>query len=115
MVFEAPQKWTYNTDDVRAPYKSAERLKTPVYYKGKNGERKEWLLFKGALRGDIWEYPTLAGKLYKQERTEHLQKPESLFTDRFVLFAPRTQMASTRGSYSILSTGLERQACAVRS
>ena len=39
---KSPKKWTYNADDVRVPYKSVERLKNPVYYNGKNGERKEW-------------------------------------------------------------------------
>src|SRR3712207_4280389 len=34
-------KWTYNVDDVRVDYKSTERLKKPVYYKDKNGKKKE--------------------------------------------------------------------------
>ena len=84
-------KWTYNADDVRVPYKSKERLKNPVYYKNSKGERKEWLPNpKGALRGDIWAYPTLAGKLYKNEKTEHpTQKPEALITDIIKAFCPK--------------------------
>lgn len=93
------KKWTYNADDVRVPYKSTERLKNPVYYKGKNGERKAWVPNpNGALRGDIWEYPTLAGSLYKEERTEHpTQKPEALFTDLIRAFCPKNSEGKYEG------------------
>ena len=91
-------KWIYNTDDVRVPYKSEGRLKNPVYYKGKNGARKEWIPNpQGALRGDVWAYPTLAGKLYERERTEHpTQKPEALFMDLIRAFCPK----DAEGRYS---------------
>jgi site-specific DNA-methyltransferase (adenine-specific) len=97
---KSAKKWTYNSDDMRVPYKSAERLKNPVYYKGKNGERKEWLPNpKGALRGDVWEYPTLAGSLYKEERTAHpTQKPVSLFTDLIRAFCPRNDAGYYQGT-----------------
>jgi DNA modification methylase len=95
----SPKQWTYNADDVRVPYKSAERLKNPVYYKGKNGERKEWTPNpQGALRGDIWEYPTLAGNLYKEERTEHpTQKPIALFLDLIQAFCPKNADGKYQG------------------
>ncbi|MGO5418192.1 DNA-methyltransferase [Collinsella sp. LCP19S3_B11] len=88
---KSDRKWTYNADDVRVPYKSAERLKNPVYYKGKNGERKVWTPNpNGALRGDIWDFPTLAGSLYKKERTDHpTQKPESLITELIKAYCPK--------------------------
>lgn len=96
---KSPKKWTYNADDIRVPYKSSERLKSPVYYKGKNGERKEWKPNpQGALRGDIWEYPTLAGNLYKEERTEHpTQKPVSLFYDLIRAFCPKNAEGQYEG------------------
>jgi len=96
---KSPRKWTYNADDVRVPYKSTERLKSPIYYRSKNGERKRWVPNeKGALRGDIWEYPTLAGSLYKKERTEHpTQKPESLFTDLIRAFCPKNPQGKYEG------------------
>lgn len=83
--------WTYNADDVRVPYKSQDRLKNPVYYKDRNGNRKVWVPNeKGALRNDIWEFPTLAGKLYKAEKTEHpTQKPESLIMELIRAFCPK--------------------------
>jgi site-specific DNA-methyltransferase (adenine-specific) len=44
----------------------------------------------GALRGDIWEYPTLAGKRFEKERTGHpTQKPESLITEILKAFCPK--------------------------
>lgn len=88
---KSDKRWTYNADDIRVPYKSAERLKNPVYYKGKNGERKVWTPNpNGALRGDIWDFPTLAGKLYKQERTDHpTQKPEALITELLKAYCPK--------------------------
>jgi len=96
---KSAKNWTYNADDVRVPYKSTERLKSPVYYKGKNGERKEWTPNpNGALRGDIWEYPTLAGSLYKNERTEHpTQKPIALFMDLIRAFCPKDEDGKYKG------------------
>lgn len=87
------KKWTYNVDDVRIPYKSTERLKTPVYYKNKNGEKVEWKPNpKGAMRGDIWEYPTLAGKAFAKEKTSHpTQKPESLITELIKAYCPKNK------------------------
>ncbi|HHX8477652.1 TPA: DNA-methyltransferase [Vibrio diabolicus] len=94
------KKWTYNVDDVRVPYKSSERLKNPVYYKDNNGNRKEWKPNPlGAMRSDIWEYPTLSGKLFKDERTEHpTQKPESLITEIIKAFCPKNENGYYEGT-----------------
>ena len=83
--------WTYNTDDVRISYKSTSRLKNPVYYKNSNGDKVEWVPNPlGAMRGDIWAFPTLSGNLYKKERTTHpTQKPESLITEIIKAFCPK--------------------------
>jgi site-specific DNA-methyltransferase (adenine-specific) len=90
---KSPKKWTYNVDDVRVPYKSAERLKNPVYYKGSNGETKAWKPNPlGAMRGDVWQFPTLAGKLFERERTSHpTQKPQSLITELIKAFCPKNE------------------------
>ena len=84
------KKWTYNTDQVRVPYKSTERLKSAVKYKDKDGNEKIWKPSeKGALRGDVWDFPTLAGKAFSKERTEHpSQKPEALITEIIKAFCP---------------------------
>ena len=93
------KRWTYNADDVRVPYKSQKRLKTPVYYKNSKGERKMWTPNpNGALRGDIWAYPTLAGKLYKNEKTKHpTQKPESLITEIIKAYCPKNKEGKYEG------------------
>lgn len=82
--------WVYNVDEVRVPYKSTQRLKSPVKYKDKDGNTKVWKPSdKGAMRGDIWDYPTLAGKAFSEERTDHpSQKPESLITELIKAFCP---------------------------
>lgn len=87
------KRWTYNVDDVRVPYKSTDRLKNPVYYKNAKGERMEWRPNPlGAMRSDIWEFPTLAGKKFKNERTEHpTQKPESLIMELIKAFCPKNK------------------------
>lgn len=92
--------WTYNADDVRVPYKSEERLKTPVYYKDSKGNRKEWRPNpNGALRGDIWNFPTLAGKNFANERTEHpTQKPENLITELIKAFCPKNNDGKYEGT-----------------
>ena len=93
-------KWTYNVDDVRVPYKSTERLKNPVYYKGKNGERKIWKPNpNGAMRGDVWAYPTLAGKAYAKEKTAHpTQKPEALITELNKAYCPKNKEGFYEGT-----------------
>lgn len=94
------KKWTYNADDVRVPYKSEERLKNPVYYKDKNGNKKEWRPNpNGALRGDIWQYPTLAGKSFENERTDHpTQKPERLITELIKAYCPKNKEGKYDGT-----------------
>ena len=84
------KKWTYNVDEVRVPYKSTERLKSPIKYKSANGESKIWIPNpKGSMHGDIWDYPALAGKRFAKERTAHpTQKPESLITGLIKAFCP---------------------------
>lgn len=85
-----PKKWTYNVDAVRVPYKSSERLKSPIKYKGGDGSEKIWTPNpNGAMRGDIWEFPTLAGKIFEKERTKHpTQKPEALITEIIKAYCP---------------------------
>ncbi|MDO0983524.1 DNA-methyltransferase [Staphylococcus hominis] len=94
------KKWTYNADEVRVPYKSEKRLKTPVYYKDSKGNKKIWQPNpKGALRGDIWSYPTLAGSRYKNERTSHpTQKPIALIMEIIKAFCPKDEEGIYNGT-----------------
>jgi len=57
---------------IREPYKSQERLRHPII---KNG--KVWTPNPdGKQAGDVWRFPTLAGRRFAEERTEHpTQKP----------------------------------------
>lgn len=92
--------WTYNADDVRVPYKSTKRLKNPVYYKDKNGKKKVWKPNpNGALRGDIWEVPTLAGKAFEKERTSHpSQKPKELIKEIIKAYMPKNRDGKYEGT-----------------
>lgn len=60
---------------IREPYKSEARLRHPIT---KNG--KVWVPHPdGRQAGDVWRFPTLAGRRFASERTEHpTQKPLSL-------------------------------------
>lgn len=84
------KNWTYNVDEVRIPYKSTERLKNAITYKNAEGKKKIWKPNpKGSMRGDVWDFPTLAGKAFENEKTEHpTQKPESLITEIIKAFCP---------------------------
>ena len=65
---------------IREPYKSTDRLRHRII---KNG--KEWTPHPdGRLAGDVWSFPTLAGRRFSGERVDHpAQKPLAL-TDRVV-------------------------------
>lgn len=85
-----PKTWVYNVDEVRVPYKSTERLRSDVKYRDSHGNVKVWKPNpKGANRSDIWDFPTLAGKAFASERTEHpSQKPEALIIEIIKAFCP---------------------------
>lgn len=72
--------WFSKTEDyiyhpIREPYKSQERLRYKVT---KNG--KVWRPHpEGRLAGDVWSFPTLAGRRFQKERVNHpTQKPLSI-------------------------------------
>jgi site-specific DNA-methyltransferase (adenine-specific) len=75
-----PLLWFSKTDKykyeiIREPYKSSERLKNKIT---KNG--KVWTPHPdGRMAGDVWRFPTLAGKRFKDEKVNHpTQKPLSI-------------------------------------
>ena len=74
--------WFSKTNDyiyhpIREPYKSKDRLKYKIT---KNG--KVWTPHpEGRLAGDIWSFPTLAGRRFRDEKVDHpTQKPLSIST-----------------------------------
>jgi DNA modification methylase len=68
--FSKAQDSTFHV--IREPYKSTERLRHAIT---KNG--KLWTPHPdGKQAGDVWRFPTLAGRRFAEERTEHpTQKP----------------------------------------
>lgn len=76
--FSKGSSYTYHP--IREPYKSTERLKSPIM---KNG--KVWTPHPdGRMAGDVWQFPVLAGRRFADERTEHpTQKPLNI-SDRLV-------------------------------
>lgn len=76
--FSKSDKFTYHA--IREPYKSTERLKHKITKNGKTWKPNP----KGRMAGDVWCFPTLAGRRFKDEKVDHpTQKPLSL-TDRIV-------------------------------
>lgn len=71
--FSKGPHYTYHA--IREPYKSEERLKYKIM---KNG--KVWTPNpEGRLAGDVWRFPTLAGRRFRDEKVDHpTQKPLSL-------------------------------------
>ena len=91
-------KWTYNCDDVRIPYQS-KRVNNAIYYKNSKGEKVAWKPNPlGAMHGDIWSFPTLAGKNFESEKTNHpTQKPEALITELIKAFCPKNSNGQYEG------------------
>jgi site-specific DNA-methyltransferase (adenine-specific)/adenine-specific DNA-methyltransferase len=71
--FSKGNGYTYNS--IREPYKSQERLKYKVTKNGKVWRPNP----AGRLAGDVWRFPTLAGRRFRNEKVNHpTQKPLSL-------------------------------------
>ena len=75
-----PLLWMTKSNDfvykpIREPYKSKERLKHKII---KNG--KVWKPHpEGRLAGDVWQFPTLSGRRFAEEKVDHpTQKPLSI-------------------------------------
>lgn len=80
-----PILWFSKTDsywytEIREPYKSTARLQHKIT---KNG--RVWTPNPdGRMAGDVWNFPTLAGRRFRDEKVEHpTQKPLAL-TDRLI-------------------------------
>jgi len=75
-----PLLWFSKTDNyiyhpIREPYKSQERLKHKIIKNGKVWEPNP----EGRMAGDIWSFPTLAGRRFRDEKVDHpTQKPLSI-------------------------------------
>ena len=65
----------YIFHEIREPYKSKERLKHKITKNGKVWEPNP----KGRMVGDVWRFPVLAGRRFKNEKVDHpTQKPLSI-------------------------------------
>jgi site-specific DNA-methyltransferase (adenine-specific)/adenine-specific DNA-methyltransferase len=75
-----PLLWFSKSDEyiyhaIREPYKSTERLKHRIIKNGKVWEPNP----EGRMAGDIWRFPTLAGRRFRDEKVDHpTQKPLSI-------------------------------------
>lgn len=66
---------SYIYHPIREPYKSTERLKHKIIKNGKVWEPNP----DGRLAGDVWRFPVLAGRRFKDEKVNHpTQKPLSI-------------------------------------
>lgn len=71
--FSRGKKYTYYP--IREPYKSEERLKYKIIKNGKIWNPNP----EGRLGGDVWRFPTLAGRRFRDEKVNHpTQKPLSI-------------------------------------
>jgi len=71
--FSKGDDYTYHV--IREPYKSVERLKYKITKNGRIWTPNP----EGRLAGDIWKFPTLAGRRFRDEKVNHpTQKPLSL-------------------------------------
>ena len=76
--FSKGDDYTYHP--IREPYKSKERLKHKIT---KNG--KQWKPHpEGRLAGDVWRFPTLAGRRFRDEKVDHPTQKSLALTGRII-------------------------------
>ena len=72
-------------EQIREPYKSTERLKYEIRKNGKVWRPNP----EGRIAGDVWKFPTLAGRRFREEKVDHpTQKPLNLSERLVNHFAP---------------------------
>lgn len=65
----------FHFEEIREPYKSAERLQYTITKRGKIWTPNP----AGRVAGDVWSVPTLAGRRFRDEKVDHpTQKPLAL-------------------------------------
>ncbi len=75
-----PLLWFSKSDEfvyhpIREPYKSADRLKYKINKNGKTWNPNP----EGRMAGDVWRFPVLAGRRFRDEKVDHpTQKPLSI-------------------------------------
>lgn len=105
--FSKGKSYTFN--EIREPYKSTERLKHKII---KNG--KVWTPHPdGRIAGDVWKFPTLAGRRFKDEKVDHpTQKPLSISERIIKHFSNESELVlipfSGSGSECVASKKLKR-------
>ncbi|TXL02606.1 restriction endonuclease, partial [Methylococcaceae bacterium CS1] len=105
--FSKGKSYTFN--EIREPYKSTERLKHKII---KNG--KVWTPHPdGRIAGDVWKFPTLAGRRFKDEKVDHpTQKPLSISERIIKHFSNESELVlipfSGSGSECVASKKLQR-------
>ena len=75
LLWFSKTKKDYIYHEIREPYKSQDRLKHKIT---KNG--KVWTPHPdGRMAGDVWNFPVLAGRRFRDEKVDHpTQKPLSI-------------------------------------
>ncbi len=84
-AFYEPILWFTKTDnftyhEIREPYKSQERLKNRITKNGKVWKPNP----NGRLAGDVWSFPTLAGKRFAYEKADHPTQKPLVLCDRLI-------------------------------
>lgn len=73
--FSRTESFVYHP--IREPYKSTDRLKYKINKNGKTWEPNP----DGRMAGDVWRFPVLAGRRFRDEKVDHpTQKPLSIST-----------------------------------
>lgn len=86
-----PLLWFTKTDEyffveIREPYKSEARLKYKITKGGKVWQPNP----SGRIAGDVWSFPTLAGRRFRDERVDHPTQKPLVLSERLIRhFSPR--------------------------
>jgi len=67
-------------EEIREPYKSSDRLRYKIKKNGKVWQPNP----NGRMAGDVWNIPTLAGKVYENEKVDHPTQKPMVLSERLI-------------------------------